>query len=71
MYQKEPELLKEVVDSKAGAGYTQDEPRACVHNMNIMLCQKLQKCLKKMREGHKDITAKLEKTYTRLKSEAI
>ena len=27
MYQKEPELLKEMVDSKAGAGYAQDEPR--------------------------------------------
>lgn len=26
MYQKETELLKEMVDPKAGAGYVQDEP---------------------------------------------
>lgn len=46
MYQRNQNFSKKWLDSKAGAGYTQDEPRACVHNMNIMLCQKLQKCLK-------------------------
>lgn len=34
MYQKEPELLKEMVDSKDGAGYTQDEPRTSCYAKN-------------------------------------
>ena len=34
MYQKEPELLKEMVDSKSGAGYAQDEPRTSCYVKN-------------------------------------
>lgn len=40
MYQKEPELLKEMADSKAGAGYAQDEPRTSCYAKNYEIVLK-------------------------------